>query len=308
MKKILILGGTGFLGVRLAKQLLEAGHKVTVTTRSEARVAQIEAMGAEPLVGDLGQPGPLLASVGPHDALINVARPPFEVRRYSRREMAALQELTNCFVKTTLALGDKLDCPMILTRGAAYETVGDQVADESWPLDFVGIAEFAAHTSPIVDAALKRGAPLITMLPGQIYGAAGLFLEKLYTPMMQGKYRVLGAGANCSPWVHVDDALSAYLWALDKLPLGDSFIIADDIACTWREFADCMAEALGLPPPGSVPAFMIALIKGRRIHKTVTMNCRVSNAHAKEVLGWKLQYPSYREGIPATIAQIGAAD
>ncbi len=308
MKKILILGGTGFLGGRLARRLLDGGHQVTITTRSPSRVAQIEAMGAEPLVGDLGEPDPLLAAVGPHDAIVNVARPPFEVRRYSRREMAELQQLTNRFVETTLALGDKLDCPMILTRGASYQTEGEQIADESWPLDFVGIAEFAANTSPIVEAALQRGAPLITMLPGQIYGAAGLFLEKLYSPMVQGKYRVLGKGANCSPWIHVDDALSAYLLALERLPLGDSFILADDVACSWREFANCMADTLGLPPPGSVPAFMIALIKGRRIHKTVTMNCRVSNAHAKEVLGWQLKYPSYREGIAATIAEIRAAD
>jgi nucleoside-diphosphate-sugar epimerase len=39
---------------------------------------------------------------------------------------------------------------------------------------------------------------------------------------------------------------------------------------------------------------------------TATMNCIVSNRHAKEVLGWQPDYPSYREGLAKTIADIRA--
>lgn len=304
LKQILVLGGTGFLGARLVTQLVEAGNAVTVVTRNRQSVPSIEAAGASPLLGDILDPDQLLATVGAHDAVVNVARPPFEARRYSKAKWARLQQMANTFVKTTFALGEKLDCPVILTQGTAYETTGDQVADESWPLSFVGIAEVGALSPPLFDEARKRGLPFITMLPGSIYGPGGLFREMLYEMMKKGRYRVLGSGSNCCPWIHVDDAASAYALALEKLPVGDTFILADDVACTWREFGDYLAQCMKQPHPGSVPSFAIWLVKGRRIHRTITTNCRVSNAHAKEVLGWTLKYPSYREGIPATITEI----
>lgn len=40
------------------------------------------------------------------------------------------------------------------------------------------------------------------------------------------------------------------------------------------------------------------------MYETITMNCRVSNAKAKKQLEWKLKYPTYREGLPATIQEL----
>ena len=61
---------------------------------------------------------------------------------------------------------------------------------------------------------------------------------------------------------------------------------------------------MNVPRPKSVPGFIVRVVMGKLIYETVTMSCRVSNAKAKEVLGWKLKYPTYREGLPATIDEI----
>jgi len=47
-------------------------------------------------------------------------------------------------------------------------------------------------------------------------------------------------------------------------------------------------------------------VLGKLMVETITMNCRVSNAKAKNQLGWKLNYPTYREGLPATLKKLKA--
>ena len=88
------------------------------------------------------------------------------------------------------------------------------------------------------------------------------------------------------------------------IPAEQFFIIADDGPCTQREFSDFMADCMNVPRPKSVPGFIIRIVMGKLIYETVTMNCRVSTAKAKEYLGWKLKFPTYHEGLPNTIGEI----
>ena len=302
--KIMVLGGTGFAGQRLVAGLIARGHQVSVVTRDAGSFALIEAAGARPILGSLYEADALVAAAGPQEMVINVARPPFEPQRYSRRQFARLRDQVTAMAATTITLCKKLDCPTIVTQGSAYATRGDEVADESWPLSLVGLTEMATDAIPLVEKALREGAPLLVMHPASIYGPGGLFLRQYYQAMKKGRYRVIGAGNNYFPWVHVDDLVAAYLLAVEKQPLGQHFILADDVPCTMREFGEHLAKCLGARRPGSVPGFVVRLVMGRYIHELVTMNCRVSNARARAVLGWDLRYPSYKEGIPASIAVI----
>jgi len=144
------------------------------------------------------------------------------------------------------------------------------------------------------------------MLPGQIYGPGGLF-QLMYDWMKQGKYRVVGSGDNYIPRIHVDDCAEAYVQVLDKMPIGERFIIADDRPYTVREFSDFMADCMNVPRPKSVPGFILRLMLGKLLYQNLTMNCRVSNTKAKIEFGWKLKFPSYREGLPETVKALEKA-
>ena len=148
---------------------------------------------------------------------------------------------------------------------------------------------------------------MIQMLPGEIYGPGGIFKNVMYRWMKEGRYRIIGKGNNFMPRIHVEDCANAYVKAVQRLPLGERFIIADDMPCTMREFGDYMADTMRVSRPKSIPSFMVRLAMGRRIYETVTMNCRVSNNKAKTILDWSLKYPGYREGLPAAINAIESA-
>ena len=248
------------------------------------------------------EPEAFIDSMSPQDCVVFVAMP-LEFGRISKRKFAQIKERTTKFVSTALTIGKKLDCTTILTLGTAYSTEPGQVADESWPLTRTGLTKVGEEADMLISKAKEEGQPLITMLPGQIYGPGGQFL-KMYEMMKGGRSGVFGKGDNHIPRVHVDDCAQAFVLAVERQPVGESFIIADDTPCTTREFTERMAECLGLPKPRSVPMFMARIILGGFLLSIMQIDCVVTNEKAKRELGWELEYPSYQEGLKATIENL----
>jgi nucleoside-diphosphate-sugar epimerase len=303
--RVLIIGGTGFLGTFLIPRLVETEHDVTVLTRDEEKVPRIESLSINAMVGDLLQPDPILERIPPFDAVISIAMPELKPGRISKNKLHQLQEEMKSFFSTPIAIAEKCHCPLIVTLGTSFTTRKGEIADESWPIERFGIASVGRYVDPLLSEITKRGSPpLIQILPGQIYGPGGLFKSLMYEWMKKGKYRVIGRGDNHIPRIHVKDCAEAYVRVLEKMPIGEKFIIADDSPCTVREFSDLMAESMNVPEPKSVPGFIIRFVLGKLLYETITMNCRVSNAKAKKQLDWELKYPTYREGLPATIKKL----
>ena len=303
--RVFVIGGTGFLGSHLVPKLLGKGHDVAVLTRSKEKASSLKTIGIRGIVGDLLYPESFISNLPPQDVVIAAAMPKIVPGPVSRKRLRVLQEQTCVYFSTYIDCAEKLKCPLVLTMGASFHTIGDEVADENWSIERRGIARVGGLVEPLISEVMERGSPpLIQMLPGQIYGPGGLFRDFMYEWMKKGKFRVIGSGDNCIPRIHVEDCAEAYVLVIEEMPLGEKFIIADDWHCTVREFSDLMAENMDIARPKSVPRFLIRLVLGKLMYETVTMNCRVSNIHAKKLLGWNLKYPTCREGLPAAIIEI----
>ncbi|MHA1930516.1 MAG: NAD-dependent epimerase/dehydratase family protein [Candidatus Thorarchaeota archaeon] len=196
-----------------------------------------------------------------------------------------------------------MSCPTIVTLGTSYNTGPDEVVDEHRPLDRFGMTLAGVDADIVIQKAIECGQPVIQLFPGQIYGPGGTFL-RMYQMMESGRFGIFGKGDNCIPRVHVEDCASAFLHAMEKLPIGEKFIIADDTPCTTREFTEYMASCAGKSKPRTIPSFIARLVLGKYLFATMKMNCIVSNSKAKSELGWILKYPSYREGLPVAINAI----
>jgi nucleoside-diphosphate-sugar epimerase len=307
--KIFLIGGAGFLGNHLVPELLKQKHTLSVLTRSRESAKQLEADGVKTVVGDLLQLERFLPAIKPHDAVVNIAMPDIKPGKITGDQFNKLRKQTTSYFSAAIAIAEKAECPLIATLGTSFRTRGNEVADESWPIRRFGMAKIGEFADTLIANVIKRGSPpLIQMLPGEIYGPGGLFRNFMYNWMKQGKYKIIGSGNNYIPRIHVADCARAYVAVLNKMPVGERFIIADDGPCTQREFADFMADCMNISRPGSIPGFLVKIAMGEMIYNTVTMNCRVSNAKAKQVLNWILEYPSYQEGLPAAIKEIENLD
>lgn len=304
--RILVIGGSGFLGAHLLSKLLAGEHEITVLTRSKKTAAKLEQIGITGSIGDLLYPmGQLTYRLPPQDVVVSVAAPPFSRDRVTAERFRALQSDVTLHLTSSMDIAEKLDCPLVATQCLRFRTRNGEVADENWPIDHSGISRIWELTDPIIEQALARDFPLVMMLVAPIYGPGGSFQTTVYDRVRDGSYMVVGEGDNYQPLVHVKDCAAAYVNVIERMPLGERFIIADDRACTMRDMADTLSHYMGREemPPAIGPA-KARMAMGRILYESVTTNCVVSNAKAKQYLGWELEYPTYIKGLPATIKEI----
>jgi nucleoside-diphosphate-sugar epimerase len=145
-----------------------------------------------------------------------------------------------------------------------------------------------------VEAAVL-GAGGVALRYGAFYGAP---IDPLRDAIRERKVPIVGGGGGVWSFVHVDDAASATVLALERRATG-VFNVTDDDPAPVREVLPALAEALGAPSPRKVPAWLARLLAGELGVVMMTQLRGASNAKAKRELGWTLRYPSWRQGFRA---------
>lgn len=304
--KVFLIGGTGLLGSYLLPKLIENDHEVFSLTRDQSKISKIGNLGAYGILGDIRNPISFkhLLPKKP-EIIILLAMPDIKPgQRFSRSRKEELKSETNDFFRKSIYLASYFECPVVLPGGTSYKTENKEVADESWPILRKGLTEIGADTDELVDEAIRTGYPaVIQMIYGKIYGNGGLF-RFMYNMAEKGRSSIIGKGDNYIPNIYAGDAASAILKVVEKLPVGEKFIIADDTPVTQKDFSIYMAMLMNKKKPGHIPEFVVKLALGKDLFEVISMNCKVTNAKAKKILGWTPQFPSYREGLEATIKEI----
>jgi len=304
--KILVIGGTGLVGSYLLPRLVERHDEVFALTRSENKIIRIEKLGACGILGNIRNVQAFKNDLPDNlDLIVLLAMPGVKPgHRMTRKRKAELREETNDFFRNSMDLAIQYNIPIILPGGTSYRTDQAEIADETWPILRTGLTEIGIDTDEIVNQAIKTNHPkVVQLIYGKIYGNGGLF-RFIYNMMEKGRSKIIGNGDNYIPNIHAADAASAILKTIEKMPIGEKFIIADDTAVTQKDFTLHMAELMGKKRPGHIPAFIIRLVLGKDFYEIIRMNCKVSNTKAKKILDWIPQYPSYKEGLPDVIEEI----
>ena len=129
----------------------------------------------------------------------------------------------------------------------------------------------------------------IVLRPAAIYGPG----RGVHVSMAERRFRLGGDGSNYVSRIHVDD-LVAHVDAALSVEVTGAWPVADAHPCTSREIAEYCARLLGVP--------MAEQVQTESLHQTRRANRRVDGAKIREILGLELMYPSYREGIPASLS------
>lgn len=305
--RIFVIGGTGLVGSYLLPKLVDAGHDLCVLTRSTAKIQKIEQLGAFGIVGDIRYPQEFRNKIKNIDIIVLLAMPGVKPgKRVSKKIKEELKNETNSFFRNSMDMAIQYNALLILPSGTSFYTKNNEVADETWPIRRVGLTEIGKDTDDMVNEAIRTNNPkIIQLIYGKIYGNGGLFLF-MHNMMKKGRFKIIGNGENFIPNIHACDAASAIVNAIEKMPIGEKFIIADDFPVTQKDFAFCMADLMGVKKPGKIPGFIIKMVLGKDMYKIIKMNCKVSNHKAKKLLGWQPQFPSYKEGLKETIREINS--
>jgi nucleoside-diphosphate-sugar epimerase len=110
------------------------------------------------------------------------------------------------------------------------------------------------------------------------------------------QFPLVGRGTGYSSWVHLDDAASATVLAVEQQAKG-VFNVVDDEPAPASQWLPHLAECAGAKPPRKVPRWLARLLAGEVAVSMMTEGRGFSNDKAKRELGWELRYPSWRLGF-----------
>ena len=305
--RVFVSGASGVIGARLIPRLVEHGHDVVGTfTSSPEKAARIRDFGAEAVQLDLLDSDAVRRAVrdSAPDAIIHEATA-LAGGGFSR-------SLDKTFAKTNRLRTTGTDALLAAARDAGvqrfvaqsfapyrYARVGGMVKTEDDPLDsslLAGTREtFGAMTH--VDTAVTAAGG-IALRYGGFYGDAS---DQLPGAVRKGMFPIVGGGGGYMSFVHLDDAASATVLALERGQAG-IYNIVDDEPAPLSEWLPALAEALGARPPRRLPVWLARLIAGESGVRTATEARGADNTKAKRELGWTLRYPSWRQGFVAAYA------
>jgi nucleoside-diphosphate-sugar epimerase len=309
--RVFVAGGTGVIGRRLVPQLVARGHEVTATTTSAGKLGLLEQLGAEGVVMDgldAGSVGEAVAAARPdtivHEmtalSLMRTGRPSL---RHPDRWIATTTRLRTEGTDHLLAAAEATGVSHIVAQsvaGSFGKPKGGWVTEEEQqPLEEMGpkMRQAAEALRHVEDVVVTAGG--VALRYGALYGPGAT--DDIVKLVRKRFFPLVGGGTGYFSWVHLDDASSATVLAVEQKAAG-VFNIVDDEPALVRDWLPYLAECAGAKSPRRVPTWLVRLAGGEMAVKMMTEGRGFSNIKAKRELGWELRYPSWRLGFKEELA------
>jgi uncharacterized protein (TIGR01777 family) len=298
--KLVVAGGTGFIGSALTKSLAQQGHTLVLLTRSAAGA---RVPGAAAIFWQPGAPGTwenvLREALSGADGVINLAGEPIAGKRWSA---AQKQKLRASRVNPTRALVDAVgkvqNKPKFLLNASAvgyYGPRGDETVTEADGPGGDFLAGLCREWEVEAMKAEAHGLRVVRLRTGVVLGQGGGALAKMIPPFKFFIGGPLGSGAQWLPWIHLEDEIGLIRFLCEHPAARGAVNATAPNPVTMREFAKALGGALHRPAWAPVPAFALRLLLGEMAEMLLTGQ-RALPAEA-EKLGYRFRYPELREAL-----------
>jgi nucleoside-diphosphate-sugar epimerase len=300
--RVFVAGATGAVGARLVPQLVQAGHEVIGTSRSPGKAdVALDLLDREAVREAVAAARP--------DAIVNqmTAINPAHAGKPS------MKHFDRYFAGTNRLRTEGTDH---LLAAAAATGVSTFVAQSFGSFNGIRRGGWVKTeqdpTDPMTGTVLQPMMQAVQYLENAVLQAGGAVLRYggFYGPgaiddqvelVRKRQYPLVGGGPGYSSWIHLDDAASATVLAVEQKVTG-VFSIVDDEPAPASEWLPYLAAIAGAKRPLRVPTWLARLLAGDLAVIMMTQGRGFSNAKAKAELGWTLQYPSWRDGFKAALA------
>jgi nucleoside-diphosphate-sugar epimerase len=309
--RIFVAGASGAIGGQLIPKLIADGHEVVGMTRTPEKQDRIREMGARPAVADALDPEAVAQAVAE-------AEPEVVIHQLTAIDAGAVgRSIDKMFVATNRLRTEGTDHLLAAARavgakrfvaqsfaGWPFERTGAPIKTEDDPLQAhpprtVGeTLDAIKYVERVVTGA--EGIEGLALRYGGFYGpGTSIALDPDGEQVEMIKKRrlpVVGSGAGVWSFVHIEDAASATAAALERGEPG-LYHVVDDEPAPVSVIVPELAKAVGAKPPRRIPRWIGRLVAGEGMTIMMTEVRGASNAKAKRELGWKLRYPSWRQGF-----------
>jgi len=313
--RVFVAGATGAIGRRLVPKLVERGHEVVATTSRREKADGLRALGATPVILDGldgAAVGEAVASAEPaaivHQMTALAGRS--DLRRFDRW-FARTNELRTRGTEHLLAAARVAGVDRFVAQsytGWTNDDRGGPIKSEADALDPDPLAaqrESLAAIRFLEDAVTSASLEGIVLRYGNFYGPGDS--EPLLELIRERRFPIIGDGGGVWSWIHLDDAASATIAALENGRRG-IYNVTDDEPARVAEWLPYLAQVVGAKPPRRVPAWLGRLAAGDVPVRWMTEGRGSSNEKAKRELDWRPAWSSWRDGFRDGLGPARAAE
>jgi len=301
-QRILVTGATGFIGGAVVRRLLQNNHLTRAMARQPEKAEDLAKLGAEVVMGDLGDEDLLERAVEGCAVVIHAAaqvsprptRAEYEGPNIGGTEnilMASSRAGAKRFVYLSSVAAFGVPAAGEITDDSPRGPAGESYAD----------SKFAAEEA-VWSFCRARGLPFTILRPSCVYGPGSPHWSIIpFKRIRKGRMRLIAGGHGAFNYVYIDNLVDAILLAAqDDRALGQAFIVNDG-ATTWREFFSSYACLAGRHKVRSVPLSvakvvllwrnLVGRVKGRsptsfRALAFLTGSAVFRETHLEQTLGY----------------------
>jgi len=311
--KLFIAGATGVMGRVLVPQLINEGHDITALTRNPDKAQWLQNLGVNVVGGDIYDVDhitELMKQAQPETVIHQLtalpkAIDPNQIEDHLAANDRIRVEGTRNLVEASVKAGVKHIVAQSISFILAPE--GSRVKDETaplwldapWPIRRTIEASHSLETQVLNAPGIKG----IALRYGYFYGPGSAYDANgsMANSVRAGYFPIGGNGTGIFSFIHIDDAASATVAALDtNIPSG-IYNIVDDEPAAQKDWLPVYAQALGAPEPQHMSAEgVLEAVGDYGLHMMTEMR-GASNAKAKTTLKWKPDHASWRTGFATTL-------
>ncbi|MDH5479878.1 MAG: TIGR01777 family oxidoreductase [Nitrosomonas sp.] len=260
--RILITGGTGFIGQTLCPTLISAGHSLTIYSRFPGKVRKI--FGNQ--VTSLNSLQSLTDS-NHFGAIINLSGAPIFGELWTdERKQFVLDSRIDTTQELIRFIARAQNKPEVLLSGSAigyYGDQGDTILDETFTTSGNSFSQqLCTQWEEEAEKAKQHGVRVCQLRTGLVIGRNGGFLQSMILPFKLGLGGRMGSGMQWMPWIHINDHIAICQTLIEHTELEGKFNLTAPNPVTNKEFTRILALALRRPAFLPLPAWLLKLLFG----------------------------------------------
>ncbi len=296
--RLLITGGTGFIGTPLCRTLAQHGHELSVLTRRSSPSPPMDRIRFLSLQANEWEP--VMAEV---DGVVNLAGEPIAGKRWTARQKALMRESRLQMTRRVVrAIDTSRHRPAVLVSASAigyYGPRGDEALSEDAPPGRGFLAELSQAWEAEARAAERFGVRVVRLRIGIVLGAAGGALAKMVPPFRIFLGGPLGSGRQWMSWIHLGDLIGLIEWSLTHPELSGAVNATSPHPVTMRELCTALARALRRPSWAPVPGFALRLLLGEMADVLLTGQRVIPTAAHRS--GFTFRFPELAPALDACL-------
>ena len=285
MQRVLITGGTGFIGRAVVDALRGRGDEpVVVSRRPEPTAVRWDAVERE---------------VERADAVVHLAGEPIAEGRWTPRRLETIRSSrVESTERIAAAIQGASRKPRVLVSGSAVGIYGmrddDKELDESTPPGDDVLARIVVAWEATAEAARSAGVRVVHPRTGVVLGRGGGALPRMAAPFRWFVGGTLGSGRQWVSWVHLNDVVRALLFAIDSEALVGPVNVVAPAPVTMETLTRCIGRALHRPAAMRVPPLALRIALGGGLAQMLLTGQRALPRKLLDA-GFVFDFPSVEE-------------